>query len=100
MHIDGMNPEFVREEDIAKEDTEKVIEIFAAEIDKMDRKDEIKKQILKDRLKAYFDERILMKQAFVKEHGITVQDLIERITQKIGERIEISRFVRYLLLEE
>ena len=45
-------------------------------------------------------EKVLLNQSFVKEPELSIQDLIERATQKMGERIEISRFLRYRLLAD
>lgn len=39
----------------------------------------------------------LLDQAYVKDPGIMVKDLVNRAIQKFGEKIEITRFVRYSL---
>jgi elongation factor Ts len=37
----------------------------------------------------------LLSQAFIKNPEVTVKNLLESATQKFGEKMEISRFVRY-----
>jgi elongation factor Ts len=37
----------------------------------------------------------LLSQPFIKNPEVTIQNLLESATQKFGEKIELSRFVRY-----
>ena len=41
------------------------------------------------------DENALLDQAFIKNPEMTINNLIQGATQKFGEKIEVSRFVRY-----
>ena len=41
------------------------------------------------------DENALLNQSFIKNPELTITNLIEGSIQKFGEKIEISRFVRY-----
>lgn len=38
---------------------------------------------------------VLLEQSFIKNPEVTITNLLEGATQKFGERVEISRFVRY-----
>jgi len=100
MHIAAMNPEFIKEENISEDNKKKARELFSEEVKKSGKPDNIKSKMLDGKVYAYFRERTLLDQSFVKEPEITVGELIERATQKIGEKIEVSRFIRYSLLEE
>ena len=42
----------------------------------------------------------LYEQTFVKEPEINIRGVLERAIQKFGEKLEISRFIRYALLKE
>lgn len=95
MHVAAMDPQFLRKEDITDIDREKVEEVFAGEIEKMEKPQDVKKKILEGKLDSYFKEKILLEQPFIKETEITVLELIERAVLKTGERIEISKFVRF-----
>jgi elongation factor Ts len=44
-------------------------------------------------------ELALLSQPFIKEPGVTVEDLIKRYVAKVGEAIQVRRFVRYELGE-
>lgn len=41
----------------------------------------------------------LLSQAFIKNPEVTIKNLLESATQKFGEKIEISRFVRFSIGE-
>ena len=44
-------------------------------------------------------EEVLLNQAFIKNPEMTITNLIEGAIQKFGEKIELSRFVRYSVSE-
>ena len=39
----------------------------------------------------------LLKQPFVKDESITIENLIKSVTAKVGENIKVERFIRYSL---
>ncbi|MBI4155881.1 MAG: translation elongation factor Ts [Candidatus Zambryskibacteria bacterium] len=41
------------------------------------------------------DEKAIMEEPFIKNPEVTVKNLLEQAIAKFGERIELSRFVRY-----
>lgn len=93
MHVAASNPEFLKKEDIDAESKRKVSEVLAEEV--KDKPENIREKILEGKLNAYFSERILLDQPFVKDQNITIGAMIESAIQKFGERIEIGRFARF-----
>lgn len=96
MHVAASNPEFVRVSDISEEARAKAKELFVAEV--QDKPVEMREKILEGKLAAYFKERVLLEQAFIKNPDVTVGGLIEGAIQKFGEKTEVSRMVRYSVL--
>lgn len=92
MHISATNPEFTRKDEIKEEDKAKAIEVFQAEVE--GKPENLKEQILAGKLDAYFKERILLEQPFIKNPDLTIQQLLDNAIQKFGERIEVARFTR------
>ena len=45
------------------------------------------------------DEKCLIKQPFIKDPSMTINELINEASGKLGEKIQIRRFVRYALGE-
>ncbi|MBI5005340.1 MAG: elongation factor Ts [Candidatus Lloydbacteria bacterium] len=95
MHVAAFNPSFLKSEDVPESEREKAKEVFAKEVEAMDKPDAVKEKALEGKIAAYFGERILLKQPFVKDDSIIVEKLIEQATQKFGEKIEVSRFERF-----
>lgn len=93
MHITALAPEYLKMEDIKEEDKVKVKELF--EKDLGDKPKEMRNKILEGKLAAYFGEKVLLEQAFIKNPEIKISSLVEQATQKFGERTEIGRFVRF-----
>lgn len=93
MHVAASSPEYVKSTDITEENRAKVLEVLADEV--KDKPENMREKILEGKMAAYFSERILLDQPFVKDQNIKVATLVEQATQKFGERIEVGRFVRF-----
>lgn len=98
MHITAANPVFLKKEDINPEARAKAEEVFAEEV--KDKPAAMKEKILAGKLDAYFAERILVDQPYIKNTDIKISGLIENAIQKFGEKIEIARFARFGVLEK
>ena len=83
----------MKKEDIDDESKKKVAEVLAEEV--KDKPENMREKILEGKLNAYFSERILLDQPFVKDQNMTIGAMIESAIQKFGERIEIGRFARF-----
>jgi len=93
MHITALAPEYLKMEDIKEEDKVSAKELF--EKDLGDKPKEMRDKILEGKLAAYFGEKVLLEQAFIKNPEVKISSLVEQATQKFGERTEIGRFVRF-----
>jgi elongation factor Ts len=93
MHIAASAPQFVRESEISESDTVKAKEIFTEEA--ADKPAEMQEQIIEGKLAAFFADKTLMKQPYIKSPDKTVEQLIEEAIQKFGEKVEIGRIARF-----
>jgi elongation factor Ts len=98
MHAAASVPQYLKTSEIKEEDKTAAKEVFAKEVE--GKPENIKAQILEGKLNAYFKEKILLEQNFIKNPDITIQGLIDSAIQKFGEKIEIARFVRFGVLEK
>ncbi len=94
MHVTAANPEFLKREDITEADMEKVKEVFRKEIDESGKPEAVKAKMMEGKLDAYFKEKILLEQDFIKDQSITIKGLVESAVQKFGEKTEIGKFIR------
>jgi len=93
MQVAASNPSFLSKEDITSDQTEKAKEVFLKEV--VDKPKELQEKILQGKLDAYFKDQILLEQSFIKQPDVTVQNLIESATQKFGEKIALTKFMRF-----
>ena len=59
----------------------------------------ILEKIAEGKLGKFYEENCLLEQPFVKELKTKVEDLINELSGKIGEKIDVRRFERYQLGE-
>jgi len=97
MHITATNPEYTDETEITEEVRAKVIEMFKKEVDESGKPADIHEKMMEGKLSAYFAERTLLAQPFVKNPDLTIKGLIDGGVQKFGEKIAVSRFVRFTI---
>ncbi|MFA6094542.1 MAG: elongation factor Ts [Candidatus Paceibacterota bacterium] len=93
MHIAATNPEFIRKEDISEEAKKAATDVFEEEV--KGKPENLKAQILEGKVNAFFQDKILLEQPFVKNPELTIQALIDGAVQKFGEKMELVRFVRF-----
>lgn len=60
----------------------------------------IVKKIAEGKVDAYFKDNTLMEQPWIREPKKMVGDLIKEASAKVGENIQVRRFVRYQMGEE
>lgn len=61
--------------------------------------DNVKEKIVQGKVEKVLKEMCLLYQPFIKDQSITVEELIKQAISKLGENIQIRRFVRYVLGE-
>lgn len=93
------NVEYIKVEDIPQEIAAKEKEIEMGRDDLAGRPDNIKEKIVKGRIGKRFKELSLVDQPYIKDHSITVAELVTNTVAKLGENIQIRRFQRFVLGE-
>lgn len=93
MHIAALAPQFLRKEDLKEEDMVAAKEVYKEEVE--GKPEELKEKILQGKLDAYFNEKTLLEQAFIKNPDKTIKLMLDEAVQKFGEKVEITRFTRY-----
>ncbi|MGE4554810.1 MAG: elongation factor Ts [Candidatus Paceibacterota bacterium] len=93
MHIAAMNPLYISLDKIPEEVIKEKKEEYKKEI--ANKPPEIVEKIIQGKLEKELEEICLEKQVFIKDENKRVGDLIKEAMAKFGEKIEISRFVRF-----
>jgi len=95
MHVAAADPLAVGPEDIPEEVVERERRVFLKQAQDQGKPEHIQEKIVEGKLRKYFEENTLLNQAFIKDQEKTIQDLIDEATAQMGEKIEVSRFVRF-----
>jgi len=93
LQITAGNPEWIDVESIPKE----IIEEKTNEIKEQfkDKPEDVVKKIIEGKLNDFYKERVLLKQPFIKDENITIEEYIKSKIAKLGENIKIRRFARF-----
>ncbi len=93
MQVAATNPQYLADSDIDAEARTAAEAVFTAEV--ADKPAEMQKKILAGKMQSYFRDMVLMEQPFIKDESKTIRELIAEASQKFGERVEITKFVRF-----
>jgi elongation factor Ts len=99
MQIAAANPLVVKREELPADLLEKEKEIYRTQALNEGKPEKIIDKIVEGRIEKYYQEVVLMEQAFVKDMDKTIKDVITAAIAKIGENIQVKRFTRYRLGE-
>ena len=91
--------EYVSPDDADPAAIEKEREVQMKMEDMLSKPENIREKIVQGRLDKMVNEKALLKQPFIKDTGVTVEEYIKAATAEIGEKISIRRFVKYNLGE-
>lgn len=95
MHIAALAPLYLAPEDVPAEVVAKERVIWEEQVKNEGKPAEIAEKILAGKEKKFRDEISLLSQPFVKDPSKTVGELITENVHKIGEKIQVGKFVRY-----
>jgi len=97
LQIAATNPKYLKPEEISAEELEKEKEIYTAEAKSCGKSKEIIDKIVEGKLATYYAEVCLLNQPYFRDPKKTISDILNEIVAKTGEKIVISRFVRFEL---
>ena len=93
------NVDFVKVDDIPAEVAEREKQIEMGRDDLAGKKEEMKEKIVAGRIGKRLKEMSLLDQPYIKDSGMTVDQLVKEVSGKIGENIQVRGFVRFNLGE-
>jgi len=95
MQIAATNPRSVRREEIPAGVIEQERQIYASQA--AGKPEAVIHQIVEGKLEKFYRDACLIEQAYMRDPNKTISDLVNEAVAKMGEKIEIRRFVRFQL---
>jgi len=99
LQIAASSPLYIREEDIPADVIDFESKKASDKARQEGKPEAIIPRIVDGYLKKYKDESVLLRQTYIRDESITIQQLLNQTIVSIGENIVIRRFVRWALGE-
>lgn len=97
MQIAATSPLGIEREDVPQEIVERERAIYVEQARESGKPENIIEKMVEGRLRKFYEENVLLEQSFVKDPDKTIQDYLNELIAKTGERVVIRRFTRYAL---
>ena len=91
--------EYVKVDDIPADFIEKEKAIEMGKEDLASKQENIREKIVKGRIDKRLKELALMEQPFIRDQNKLVSELVKEAMSQLGEKVEVRRFVRFVLGE-
>ena len=89
MHAAASRPEYIRRSEVSNAELAHLREMFEPEA--AGKPENIREKVIEGKINSRLAELVLLEQAFIKDSDVTIQGLLDRATQKFGERVEVSK---------
>ncbi len=99
LQVAAASPLYIREEDIPQEVLDHEAAIATAKAREEGKPENILPRIVEGNLNKFKDEVVLLRQKYIRDEAITIQQLLNDTVLKTGENIVIRRFARWALGE-
>ena len=97
MQVVAVKPLYLTPEDIPPDVLEEEKKIYRTQAKDMGKPEHIMERIVEGKLQKYYQEVCFMRQPFIKDDDLTVQDVLTQTIAKMGENIVVGRFARFEL---
>jgi elongation factor Ts len=95
MHIAAADPKWVRREEVPADAIEKEKAIYRAQMEKENKPAHVLEKIIEGKLGSFYEQAVLLEQPSIRDGSVTIGQLVAQATAKMGENIQVSRFVRF-----
>ena len=99
MHIAASNPAGLNPEDIPQDVVDREREIYRSQALEQGKPENIVDKIVEGQVQKFYKESCLLSQMYIKDPKKSISEIVTEAIGKIGENIQIKRFVRFQLGE-
>jgi elongation factor Ts len=92
-------PRYVTRDEVPADRADAERHIFEVQAKEMGKPDHVV-PIVEGKMKAFYEDNVLLDQRFVKDDSKTIRQLLDEVSAKVGEKVAVRRFVRYKLGED
>ncbi len=99
LQIAAANPLGITPEDIPQDVVERERAIFLAQAAESGKPQNVLEKMVDGKMRKFYEENCLMQQKYIRDPDKSMQDYLNELTSKVGEKIQVRRFCRYQLGE-
>lgn len=100
MQVAAMHPRWIAPEDVPCEAVDREREVLTQQALEEGKPEHIVEKMVEGRLQKFYADVCLIKQPFIRDDSLTIEDKLNELIAQTGERVLIKRFVRYQVGEE
>jgi elongation factor Ts len=100
MHIASAAPLAVDKEDVPADAVERERRIAEEQVRASGKPEHLVSKIVEGKLEAFYKQVALLSQPWIREDKKTIGDLVKEASSKLGENVQVRRFVRFQMGEE
>lgn len=100
LQIAATSPKYLAPEDVDQAYLEKEKQFLKDQLKEQGKPEQMLDKIVQGKVEKIYQEICLLKQSFVKNEDLTVEEVLHELMTKLGEKIKIRRFERYEVGEQ
>ena len=87
----------MRREEVPADVLEAEVQAYRQELRTAGKPEAMWDRIIEGKLTKFYAEKVLLEQPFIRDPERTVGELVQEVSAKTGEKIEVRRFARFVL---
>jgi elongation factor Ts len=95
MQVAASNPRYIRREDVPEDELERERQIYQQQAIESGKPEKVMSKIVDGKVERFYSEVCLLEQEFIKDPDRQVGDLIKDVVARLGENVQVRRFMRY-----
>lgn len=100
MQVAAQQPRWVAPDDVPEEALAKEREILKEQALAEGKPENIVEKMIEGRLRKFYETHCLLKQPYIRDDSQTIEDLLNDVLGKTGEKVSVRRFIRFQVGEE
>jgi elongation factor Ts len=100
LHIASANPRWLSREDVPEDVVDAERRVYEGQAREQGRPENVLDRIVQGKLDAFYKDNVLLDQPFVKDDKVTISQLVDEVSAKVGEKLQVRRYARFELGKE
>jgi elongation factor Ts len=95
LQVAAAHPQYVKREDVPADVLDRERSIYRAQMESSGKPPQVIDKIVEGKLASFYEQVVLVDQPSIRDPKTTVSQMLQAAIAKLGENIEVARFVRF-----